>query len=181
MPDQRVADRLVIDDAFLRYAKPRYSTHMGLDLTHRLSREPLQARQSVGGPAFFQISEPGHLAFVHGHHQLATDLVRDIVCLTESHHLADARNCQPRFGGTRLIVQPTVKHATVVTGLMPSDLFFLLKHGRCRAGEPLDEAIGRSQSYDPAADDQETPPLRLSHLIEPSYLVGSMGSPPRWT
>src|SRR5678816_2380904 len=81
--------------------------------------------------------------------------MRDRILLAERHHLADAGHCEPRLHRAGLVVEPAVEHSAIVSGLVAADGVFLLEHGDARIGKLLPEAVGRRQSDDATADDND--------------------------
>ena len=150
--DENGRDLAVVDDPFLGNLQRRPAGDVGLDLTHRLGFEPLQAFQPVCLAPRLEIAEPLDFGFVHRHHDLATDIVMDPVMPTELDHFPDALDSEPGLDRSRFVVEAAVKDAAVVPGLMSAGPALLLKDHDVRLREESSQLVCRGETDDPAAD-----------------------------
>jgi len=90
--------------------------------------------------AFAERSQPAELRGVDGDDQLARMVDRDAVCLREGLDLGLPLATQSSLERSRLVVQPGVEHAAVVTRLVGRELGLLLQDRDPERGPALLDA-----------------------------------------
>jgi hypothetical protein len=84
--NKRVADRLVIDDAFLRDAQGSEAGGVGFDFAELGGIEPLEAFEAVLGSTRFEFAKTTDFGFVCGDNDFPADFMGDFVFAAEIGH-----------------------------------------------------------------------------------------------
>jgi hypothetical protein len=129
---QRARHRREVHHAGLRRVQRRDPAGVRLDLAQAVGVEPAQPRHAVLTAAALELVEPGELAVVAGHDQLAAPLERDAVLLAVRVQLARALHAQACLQRPRRVVDPRVHDAAVVPGLVLRDGALALEHHHAR-------------------------------------------------
>ena len=131
---KRVADRLVINDAFLWDAQSGEAGGVGFNLAELGGVEPLKAFEAVLVAAGFEIAEALDFGFVRGDNDFSADFMGDPVFAAEIGHEPDSADGKACFQRARLVVESTVEDTAVVRALVAAGtiLFFKNANGGAR-------------------------------------------------
>ncbi len=155
LSDERVADGLVIDDAFLRDAEGGEAGGMGFDLADLGGVEPLEAFEAVLLAADFEVTQALDFGFCGGDNDLAADLMGDGVLATEFGHEPDSADGEAGFQRTGLVVEAAVEDAAVVRALVAAGAILFFKDANGCTGLADEQFTGCGQADDTAPDDDE--------------------------
>ena len=128
---------MVIDDPFLRYVNGGDTGSVRFDFFDFVAIEFAQTFQAVGIAAFPESFEAGHFVWSGGNDDFATLLVRNLVIAAEREHLLETADGEFGFVGTGFVIEPSVKDAAVVAGLMLAERRFLFEEQEFCAGACL--------------------------------------------
>ena len=81
--------------------------------------------------------------------------MRHILFAAKANHLLDPRDRQLRPRRPRLIIEPRVEHAAVVTALMLADGSFLFQEPDAKIGPRLHQLVRRRQADNSPADNND--------------------------
>ena len=151
---KRVADRLVIDDPFLRNAQGCEAGGVGFDFSELGGAEPLEAFEAVLLAACFQFAEAGDFGFVGGDDDLPADVVGDGVLAAEFGHEPDSTDCELGLQRTGLVIEAAVEDAAVVRALVAAGSVFFFKDADRRAWFAEQQLAGDCEAHNTAADDK---------------------------
>ena len=117
--------------------------------------------------------QAGHFGVIHSDHEFSADLVGDGMFTAEFHHLANARDGQPRLDRTGLVIQAAMQDAAVMAGLVAAHTGLLFQYGNTRARKALEKAVCGGQTHDAAADDDDSLGIHPQTFSVTSYGYGS--------
>src|SRR5581483_233014 len=117
-----------------------------------------------------------NLLFFRGYNNFSANLVRHIEALAEIDDPANAFHGKTCFHRPGLIVEPAVKNAAVITGLMETRLAFLLEKDHLCARKSLQKLIRCRKSHDSATHDPDFHVELRSDLFVPGYAKPFSGS-----
>src|ERR1700680_2008297 len=124
-----------------------------LEFANLAACQPSNAREAVLSSAHFEHPQTLDFSLIDGDHQLSADFMGDATFSRIGCHLPDAADGKAGLTGTRGVVQSSVQHATIVTGLMLADIVLLLEYGNGPIGFGLEQLIGCRQPYNAASYD----------------------------
>ena len=128
LSDEGVADRWVIDNAFLWNTEGSESGGVGFDLSKLAGVEPLETFEAILLAASFEFMESLDFSFGGGDDDLTADLVGDRVLSAEVGHEADSADSKAGLQRTGFVIKAAVEDPAVVSALMAAWAVFFFKN-----------------------------------------------------
>ena len=152
--DERVADGLVIDDAFLWNAQCCEAGGVGFDFSELGGIEPLNAFEAVLLAARFQFAEAGDFGFVGGDDDLPADFMGDSMLAAEFGHEPNPVHGESGLQRTGLVIEAAVEDAAVVRALVAAGSVFFFKDADRRAWFAEQQLAGDCEAHNTAANNE---------------------------